>query len=290
MRPLVVIPAIEAPLHRRLRDLAGGESPVAFIAAHPDDETIGAGALLASVRNPLVIHITDGSPRNQRDAAAAGFPDQRSYAAVRRNETLEALAFARVRPESIACLGFLDQEASLDLRALTGAIVRELRKIAPAAVFTHPYEGGHPDHDATAFATHAALARMRAQGHPVPNLIEFTSYHQNLRPAGVAPSAPQIETGCFLEPAKGTVQTALSRDQHERKRKMLEAYRTQSAVLAHFQPTDNESFRRAPLYDFTKPPHPGVLYYEHFDWGMTGGRWRKLAREALEQFKRGVPL
>ena len=32
------------------------------VAAHPDDETAGAGALLAELADPLVVHATDGSP------------------------------------------------------------------------------------------------------------------------------------------------------------------------------------------------------------------------------------
>jgi hypothetical protein len=35
--------------------------------------------------------------------------------------------------------------------------------------------------------------------------------------------------------------------------------------------------RPAPLYDFTKPPHAGKLWYESLGWSMTGRRWRELA-------------
>jgi len=44
-----------------------------------------------------------------------------------------------------------------------------------------------------------------------------------------------------------------------------------------------ERFRAAPVYDFTQAPHPGKLFYENFDWGMTGERWRDLAAEALNE-------
>jgi N-acetylglucosamine malate deacetylase 2 len=48
-------------------------------------------------------------------------------------------------------------------------------------------------------------------------------------------------------------------------------------------PLDVERFRPAPVYSFTEPPHPGKLFYENFDWGMTAERWRRLAAEALEE-------
>ncbi len=45
---------------------------------------------------------------------------------------------------------------------------------------------------------------------------------------------------------------------------MLACFRTQAAILSHFD-RQAERFRPAPAYDFTAPPHPGPLNYE--DWG-----------------------
>jgi hypothetical protein len=44
-----------------------------------------------------------------------------------------------------------------------------------------------------------------------------------------------------------------------------------------------ERFRPAPAYDFTAPPHEGKLFYECFDWGMNGARFRELAAGAMEE-------
>ena len=43
------------------------------VAAHPDDETIGAGGRLAASPGAIVVHVTDGAPRDPGDARAAGF-------------------------------------------------------------------------------------------------------------------------------------------------------------------------------------------------------------------------
>src|SRR5947209_18786908 len=43
------------------------------IAAHPDDETIGAGVLISRSKAIQVVHATAGSPASPSDAFTAGF-------------------------------------------------------------------------------------------------------------------------------------------------------------------------------------------------------------------------
>jgi hypothetical protein len=72
----------------------------------------------------------------------------------------------------------------------------------------------------------------------------------------------------------------LSEQQRTTKRRMFECFRTQQHILQWFD-IGAESFRPAPTYDYTRPPHDGVLFYEQFPWGMTGVRFRSLAAEAV---------
>ena len=60
--------------------------PVLVVAAHPDDETIGAGGMLGRMANPYVLHVTDGAPRNPDFARAAGYRSREEYARARRRE------------------------------------------------------------------------------------------------------------------------------------------------------------------------------------------------------------
>jgi LmbE family N-acetylglucosaminyl deacetylase len=250
---------------------------ILLVAAHPDDEVIGAGGQFAGWREGLtIVHVTDGAPRNLVDARRAGFESRAAYAQARRREMLEAVALAGVEASQCHELGIADQEASLKM----GEIALELRgwiaRVRPTAILTHPYEGGHPDHDACAFAVHRACALA---GLPPEALWEFTSYHAG--PEGVV-------TGEFLRYGETPrVRFELGEDGRRRKRRMLDCFATQRAMLEWFT-TGAEMFRQAPRYDFTAPPHEGELNYERFDWGMRGSRWRELAAAARSEASDGA--
>src|SRR4051794_18761189 len=144
----------------RLFAALDGKRPIGdralIVMAHPDDETLGLGAQLYRFRDALLLHLTDGSPRDGHDARQHGFTCAGDYAAERRRELIEALVAGDARQLRTAELGIPDKQAFLDLAGLCRRIEAWLNRERPAAVFTHAYEGGHPDHDAAAFAVHAA--------------------------------------------------------------------------------------------------------------------------------------
>jgi N-acetylglucosamine malate deacetylase 2 len=239
---------------------------VVIVAAHPDDEVIGAGGLLASLHDVHVIHTTDGSPRDPSDAMRNGFSGRDEYAAARRAELASALRLAGVPAGNAVSLGFTDQETMYHLPDLCRALAHELSRLRPDIVLTQPYEGGHPDHDSTAFAVHRCFPQR-------DSLYEMTSYH-SLNGA--------LTTGRFLSHCPysdpGLVRE-LTPDDRARKQRMLDCFRSQAAVLQYFPLLPDERFRRAPHYDFTCAPHTGELYYERLPWGITGEAWRARAAE-----------
>jgi LmbE family N-acetylglucosaminyl deacetylase len=258
---------------------AGGPAaPVpraAIIAAHPDDEVIGAGSRLPRLREAVLVHVTDGSPRDLGDARTQGFATREEYASARRRELQAALALAGLGLEQTRELGCVDQEASLNLVELSHRAAALLRELQPAMVLTHPYEGGHPDHDATAFIVHTACELLQRQGLPAPAVIEMTSYHNS--PSGICP-------GEFLENGDGVKTVVLSEEECDLKRQMFACYPTQRDTLRLF-PIGVERFRPAPRCDFTRRPHEGQLFYENFPWGMSGDRFCGLASQALKRLE-----
>lgn len=258
-----------------LQNLAEGgvvEPPVMIVVAHPDDETIGMGAQLCRFRNALLLHITDGAPRDGHDAAAHGFAGIHEYAFARRVELYAALDAGKASAVQTEIMGIPDQEACLDLPTLTERIVPRIEQKRPAAIFVQPYEGGHPDHDASAFAVHAAARLIAAAGRSPPAIIEMTAYHA---------AGPCLTTGTFLASDLPITTIQLSSADRARKRRMIDCFRSQRDLLAGFE-TEVERFREAPRYDFTQPPHSGELHYERLGWSITGGIWRGHARAALE--------
>ena len=244
------------------------------VAAHPDDESVGAGGRLDRLRGALFVYLTDGSPRDCTDARRAGYDSREAYAAGRREELHTALRTAGIETSRIRCLNSIDQEACFDLLPLTLRVLELLRAGAPELVLTHPYEGGHPDHDAAAFVVHAACRKLQDEGHPA--IIEMTSYHG---------MDGNFESGVFLQPEIEPAATAiLSEAEHDLKARLFACYRSQAPVLQSFA-LDVERFRAAPQYDFTRPPHPGSLYYETHNWGISGEQWRGLARSALAELE-----
>jgi N-acetylglucosamine malate deacetylase 2 len=243
---------------------------VAVLAAHPDDETIGASVLLSRSNDPLVIYLTDGAPRDTQLWSPNFNGSREEYAALRRNEAQRALGHAGAKEEQIHWLGAVDQDAVFHSTELARKLAVLLEQRCPDLLITHPYEGGHPDHDAAALIARHALAQLNPEHAPV--LLEMASYHARLGQCvmGEFLGSTAIDEICFCLPEQ---------DQ-QRKRRMFDSYSSQRLVLSAFD-TAQERWRKAPDYDFTRPPHQGKLWYECMGWPTTGGTWRAGAAASI---------
>lgn len=125
------------------------QGPVLVLAAHPDDEVIGAGGMLAfharQGHDVTVVHATDG---------AAGDPGAREpgdIRDVRRQEGAEALRRLGLGPARHWDLP--DGQLPERLGELTSRIVDVMREVAPKTLYTFHAGEAHRDHRAVAKAS-----------------------------------------------------------------------------------------------------------------------------------------
>ncbi len=138
-------------------DLGGLRGRVVVLAAHPDDEVLGVGGLLAHLGargvRPLLAWATDGE---------ASHPDAplhlvQDLAATRRAESLAAVDELGVRPDAVLHLGLPDSGLREASEALQQALSDLLR---PDDLVLAPWAGdGHPDHEAVG----AIAGRLRGE-------------------------------------------------------------------------------------------------------------------------------
>ncbi|MEX2110459.1 MAG: PIG-L family deacetylase [Gemmatimonadaceae bacterium] len=256
--------------------LAKSKTTTLVVVAHPDDEAIGAGGLLAGIPDAVIAHVTDGSPRDDKYAQSKGFQTRDAYARERRREVVSALAHVGITPERCRGLGYVDGEASQQMVELVFDVADLVDEVRPDIVFTHPYEGGHSDHDATAFAVHLACGILRRDKVPAPLVLELTSYHNFSGQRRVLDFLPFI----------GTESRTIELNESERgvKKRMYEEFASQKVVLERF-PIGIERFRAAPRYLFTVAPHEGLLDYERYCTFITGAQWRDNAGRALRMLR-----
>jgi LmbE family N-acetylglucosaminyl deacetylase len=242
------------------------------IVAHPADEIVGAGCLISKLIDVTVLHVTDGAACDMNNAEAAGFRRRADYAEARREECLAALAIANVPEDRVVDFGITDRSAAYCLATLSRRITTFLQESAADIVVTHPYEGGHPDHDATAFATHAALRLLKENGFCPPVLFEMALHPDK----DFRAKLQDFLTGCERE----TTTLLLDKRAEELKQRMFDCLETQKESL-EVSPLGPERFCQHMNYDFNLPPKRGKLFYEHFDWAPRSDQWQLLAAQAL---------
>lgn len=254
------------------------------VVAHPDDEVLGCGALLSRLADVEVVHVTDGAPRDGDDARRHGFDTPADYAAARWREARAALDLAGVPEARHHGFGVADQGAAHRL----GEIARRLAPHVERAdaVLTHAYEGGHPDHDAVAFAVHAATRRRG--GRPI---VEMPFYHagpdgwvrQLFLPVLDAAPFPPSPAGGGSCPAP-VEEHVLTPAELALKRRMAACHATQGGTLSSFD-LARETFRRAPAHDFARLPHDGDLLYERHGWNLDRAGWLAAVRSAEAELR-----
>lgn len=132
------------------------QPPVLVLAAHPDDEVIACGGMLAWHRQQghavMVVHMTDGA---QGDPAGK-FGD---IAEIRRKEGREALR--RLGVKDVRSLDFPDGQLPELQAEISSAIGGLIAEIEPCTIYSFFFAESHRDHRAVSHALCANANKMR---------------------------------------------------------------------------------------------------------------------------------
>jgi LmbE family N-acetylglucosaminyl deacetylase len=228
------------------------------LVAHPDDETGGCAALLQHVCEPIVVYATDGAPTDEFFWRRWG--SREAYGRVRRSEAERALAAIGVRAvhfledHALAPARFADQQLHQALPAAVLAVITLVEQHRPDAILVPAYEGGHPDHDACSFI---GFVVGRLMSLPI---WEMPLYHRSTDGELICQS---------FRARNGTeIELKLSASELTSRGRLISHYSSQ-ADLGRFITSDVEYFRPQPRYDYSKPPHEGMVNYEVWEWPVS---------------------
>ncbi|MDF3056753.1 MAG: hypothetical protein K0R17_968 [Rariglobus sp.] len=163
-------------LRLRSRPLtAGFEGPVLIIAPHPDDETLGCGALIHHLVHSgvpcQIAFLTDGG------ASHPGHPalDRKALVARRTAEARLAAARLGLHTDNLHFLGLPDGEIPYLANEENACALISLRTVLialrPAVVLLPWRHDGSSEHEAAFTLVHKTLAGMRADDRP--RILEF---------------------------------------------------------------------------------------------------------------------
>lgn len=222
---------------------------ILLLIPHPDDEVVGCAAAIgrAQARGGRVFgyYLTDGVPA--RDAHWPWRRAQHSAMVERRWREAEAVAtrlgMQVAGRERISTRRLKDN--------LLGAMIRlaaAIYRVRPDVIWAPAYEGGHQDHDVTSFI--ASLLRGRAE------VWEFSEYNF---------AGGRVQSQSFIERQGDERLIELDATEHREKTALLALYKSEQGNLGYVG-TRREAFRPLAAYDYGRPPHPGLCFYQRFQW------------------------
>jgi LmbE family N-acetylglucosaminyl deacetylase len=265
-------PASVAALDRLCGDDHAARPRVLLVVSHADDEVAWAASRLSYLRDHVtIVYVSDGAPRSAAALTESGFASSEEYAAARREERDRALALMEITPAQVHELRCVDQQAKYHLAALGRQIGALLDSCAPDIVLTHAYEGGHVDHDSTAYAVHRAVDARRRAGSAAPVIIEFAAYHRRFGRQRMLRFLPARRCACRT--------VVLSPAMRQLKQRLFACFPTQARVL-RYVPLSVERFRVAPRYDFRQPANWEHLPFQ--DQAVPGEPNRTLPLDAVD--------
>jgi LmbE family N-acetylglucosaminyl deacetylase len=222
---------------------------ILILIPHPDDEVVGGCGAISQVRAAGAtvkgVYLTTGVPGPE-----TAWPWQRGRyrlrVARRRHEAERAAQLIGLEPifwQEVPARRLKDH-----LPRTRELLVRLLEETGSEVLWTPAYEGGHQDHDTASYLASTFQGQL-----PV---WEFSEYNY---------SGGRVRSQEFIARSGQDRVLLLDTEERNRKRSALATYRSERGNLRHIQ-VHREVLRPLIRYDYTRPPHPGTLFYQRFQW------------------------
>lgn len=247
-------------------------SRILLIAPHPDDEVAGCCAAIGRARaqgsSVSVLFLTTGVPSPQRlwPWERAGHP-----ARVERRRQEARQVCAELGAEIALFLPVASRDLLHQLGTTRNLIIEQSAICRADTLWVPAYEGGHPDHDLANFIAFTLRENLR-----VWEYSEYNFYGNRVR------------SNEFISRNGNEMELKLSDEERRFKKTLLEKYASERGNLDYLR-TEREVFRPLAEYDYSRPPHPGTLFYRRFAWAAFHPRVNHVrpaeVSSAIEQFR-----
>ncbi len=222
---------------------------ILFIVPHPDDELVGSCCLirryLKDGKKIYLFFITNGVLSHE-----TLWFWQRSH--------IKKMIDLRKREMNLSIKKLGIKEfffQNIPTRTLKDKIFETYKKINKIivskkidSIFCPAYEGGHQDHDVSNFIC-SKLSN-------ICDVYEFPEYNYFKQ---------KINCNTFFENNKNEIVIKLTEEEKLFKKKCLDIYKSEKNNLNYIK-INSESFRPIKEYDYSNPPHSGVVFYRRFSF------------------------
>jgi LmbE family N-acetylglucosaminyl deacetylase len=222
---------------------------ILIFVPHPDDEIVACAAAIGRAKaqgaEVFAAYLTDGCLA--RDIVWPWRRARHAGDAARRRTEAETAA-KRLGLVPIAWSARPARSLWRQLRQVHADMHAAIEACAPDQIWVPAYEGGNPDHDGL-----NGLAQLFVHQFSV---LEFAEYNF----LGGTARAQQ-----FPIPDGGERTIMLAPEERASKRALLDVYASERQNLGYVG-TERECWRPLARYDYSRPPHPGKLWYQRFQW------------------------
>jgi len=138
---------------------------ILIIGAHPDDETLGCGGVIAKKINNgdkvVIIIMTKGEKLFSHALGITSNPTPEEVTTLRRNETINSVQILGGKKDDIIFLNYADGSLEKNINSATNKIKELLLKIQPDEIYYQNKYEAHPDHRSVNKIVKNALKKLK---------------------------------------------------------------------------------------------------------------------------------